>query len=131
MKIFSGQKNWPYVIGLAGAAAVGYLWLAPRLIKPGIGHMAAPMHHAAAPLHHVPMHRSYPAMAMGGGHISRAPNIVGEAGGIIPLGGGPAGVTGGGGNFGLPSGVRGMPGGYGIQGGYLGEAGGASRLAVA
>lgn len=119
------NKNWPYIIGLAGAAALAYLWLAPKLIKTGSG----PAMHMAAP-----MHRSYPAMmlpARGMINPIRNTNLVGESGGTIPVGGGPAGVTGGGGDFGFPSGVRGIPGGYGISGGYLGEAGGSARLAVA
>jgi hypothetical protein len=120
-----GSKNWPYVIGLAGAAAVAYLWLAPRLVKPGF--------HMPATSMHVAPKRSYPAMVpmpmAGGMMMARKP--VGESGGTIPVGGGPAGVTGGGGDFMYPSGMIGKPGGYGISGGYFAAGLGGGRLSVA
>lgn len=131
MKI--GSKGWPYIVGFAGAAALAYLWLAPRLIKPGIGYN--PSFHIpglpAGPHHAGHMAHSRAAMAPMMGGIHRNKNIVGESGGTIPVGGGPAGVTGGGGDYMFPSGMIGKPGGYGVSGGYLGEAFGSSRLAIA
>jgi hypothetical protein len=70
-----------------------------------------------------------PMPMAGGMMMARKP--VGESGGTIPVGGGPAGVTGGGGDFMYPSGMIGKPGGYGISGGYFAAGLGGGRLSVA
>lgn len=100
-----GKRNYPLIIGLAGAVAIGYLFIATRIVK------APPAKPAAM------------ATPTGGG-AGIGPGIDSSI----------AGVAGGTGNFNYPSGLRGIPGGYGISGAYRAAYDAApysSRLAVA
>ena len=85
-----GKRNYPLIIGAAGAAAILYLFVATRIVK------APPVKPAAA--HATPT----------GGGAGIGPGIDSSI----------AGVAGGTGNFNYPSGLRGIPGGYGVSGAY-------------
>lgn len=106
-----GKRNYPLIIGLAGAVAIGYLFIATRIVK------APPVKPAA-----------HPTTAMAtptGGGAGIGPGVDSAI----------AGVAGGTGMFNYPSGLRGIPGGYGVAGGYRAAAYDAfpyqARLAVA
>jgi hypothetical protein len=92
-----GKRNWPMIIGLAGAGTLVYLFIATRIVKP------APAPAGAG------VGAAHPAAAMAA--ASGAPPSASIDSAI-------AGVAGGTGNFNYPSGIRGIPGGYGIAGGY-------------